>query len=72
MTDFPATPEAAGAEPFGCPRCGEPATGERFYGPCGACRAELAATQGGESRDVTAGRFEPRMHVTPGAVALKE
>lgn len=60
------------AEAFACPRCGEQATGERFYGPCSDCRTELAATQGGETREVTAGRFEPRMHVTPGAVALKE
>jgi hypothetical protein len=72
MTDLPATPEATGAEPFACPRCGEPAAGEAFYGPCRACRAELVATQGGEAKSVTAQRFEPRMHVTPGAVALKE
>ena len=68
----PNPPAAADPEAFPCPRCGESAAGERFYGPCGGCRAELAATLGGETREVIAGRFEPRMHVTPGAVALKE
>ncbi|MST33308.1 hypothetical protein GHK86_11335 [Acidimicrobiaceae bacterium USS-CC1] len=58
-------------EPFSCPRCGETAE-ERFYGPCTACRAALGASQGGEGRQVEAERFEPRMHVTPNAVATKE
>ncbi len=70
MTDLPTPPGTA--ETFTCPRCARSAVAERFYGPCGACRAELVATQRGEAKDVTAGRFEPRMHVTPGAVALKE
>lgn len=56
---------------FTCPRCGVQAC-ERFYGPCSACRTELRATLGGEARDVTAERFEPALHVTPNAVALKE
>ncbi len=54
-----------------CPRCGLEAD-ERFYGPCTACRQELRATLGGEQRPIEGGRFEPRSHVTPNAVATKE
>lgn len=55
-----------------CPRCGAGAR-VRFYGPCEACRAELRATVAGEARDAgEAAAFEPRMHVTPNAVALKD
>ena len=57
--------------PWPCPRCAQPVEA-RFYGPCPACREELLATQGGELRDVEAPRFEPRVHVTPNAVATKE
>jgi hypothetical protein len=56
---------------FDCPRCGADVT-ERFYGPCGTCRSDLVASQGGVGRNVAAERFEPRMHVTPNAVATKE
>lgn len=61
--------EAAGG--FDCPRCHEPADG-RFYGPCTSCRDELRRTLGGVARDVARGSFEPSMHVTPNAVALKD
>ncbi|WP_208028642.1 hypothetical protein [Rhabdothermincola sediminis] len=54
-----------------CPRCGTTAA-ERFYGPCGGCREQLRATVGGERRDVEAAAYEPKMHVTPNAVALKD
>lgn len=64
----PATGLAGG---FDCPRCHEPAD-ERFYGPCTSCRDELRATLGGVARDVERGAFEPSMHVTPNAVALKD
>jgi hypothetical protein len=57
--------------PFDCPRCGAGVT-ERFYGPCGSCRDDLVRNQGGAARDVEAARFEPRMHVTPNAVATKD
>lgn len=30
-------------EPFTCPRCGQPADGQPFYGPCGKCQGELGA-----------------------------
>lgn len=54
-----------------CPRCGA-ATTARFYGPCEDCRAALRATLGGDPRAVEAPAYEPKMHVTPNAVALKE
>jgi hypothetical protein len=56
---------------FTCPRCGDPAH-EPFYGPCGSCRDALRATLGGEARDVEAVAYEPKMNVTPNAVALKD
>ena len=56
---------------FACPRCAREVD-ERFYGPCASCRTELGATQGGERRDIDAGRFEPSMNVTPNQVATKE
>jgi Zn finger protein HypA/HybF involved in hydrogenase expression len=56
---------------FSCPRCQQPVD-ERFYGPCPTCRAELHATLGGEARQVERVAFEPAMHVTPNAVALKD
>jgi len=54
-----------------CPRCAE-AVRARFYGPCERCRVELRATLGGEGRLVEAEAYEPKMNVTPNAVALKE
>ena len=54
-----------------CPRCGSSAE-VRYYGPCDACRDLLRATLGTEAKDVEAVAFEPAMHVTPNAVALKD
>jgi hypothetical protein len=54
-----------------CPRCGA-AADVRFYGPCDTCRDVLRATLGGEAKEVAAAAFEPAMHVTPNAVALKD
>lgn len=54
-----------------CPRC-EAVVVERFYGPCDNCRAELRATQQKEQSDLAETEFEPKMNVTPNAVALKE
>lgn len=61
------------AEPltFNCPRCGSTATG-RFYGPCETCRGELRATYAGEQRQIDVAEYEPKMNVTPNAVALKD
>ncbi|CAB4604553.1 unannotated protein [freshwater metagenome] len=54
-----------------CPRCGS-AVLARFYGPCDDCRTELRATQGVEARVVAATDYEPKMNVTPNAVATKD
>ena len=45
---------------------------EEFYGPCADCRAELRATLGGDAREVAGIEYEPKMNVTPNAVALKD
>ena len=55
---------------FTCPRC-QQTVAARFYGPCDTCRATLRATLGGEAREVTVAEYEPKMNVTPNAVALK-
>ena len=56
---------------FTCPRC-QSAVADRYYGPCPACRTALRASLRGEARAVESTAFEPTMHVTPNAVALKE
>lgn len=56
---------------FDCPRCGV-AAHEMFYGPCTTCRNELRLALGGEAREVEAAAYEPKMNVTPNAVALKD
>lgn len=54
-----------------CPRC-QAAVSVRYYGPCEGCRSTLRAAMAGVARDVEAAAFEPAMHVTPNAVALKD
>lgn len=54
-----------------CPRC-EQSVIERFYGPCESCRAEMRASQGTDQSTVEAAEYEPKMNVTPNAVASKE
>jgi hypothetical protein len=56
---------------FSCPRCAT-ATSAAFYGPCGSCRDDLRATLGGEAREVVTEAYEPKMNVTPNAVATKD
>jgi hypothetical protein len=58
-------------DPFNCPRCQASVTAE-FYGPCASCRAELRAKFQGEQVDVEVAEYEPKMNVTPNAVALKD
>ncbi|HEY8547307.1 MAG TPA: hypothetical protein VIL36_19735 [Acidimicrobiales bacterium] len=57
--------------PMTCPRCGHEVS-ERFYGPCSVCRTALRAAHSGEARDVEVAAYEPKMNVTPNAVALKD
>jgi hypothetical protein len=61
------------AEPlsFTCPRCSSVVTA-RLYGPCGSCRDELRAKYVIEGRVIELADYEPKMNVTPNAVALKD
>lgn len=54
-----------------CPRCNA-TVDERFYGPCSACRDQLRAKYLGTARLVIVPEYEPKMNVTPNAVALKD
>ena len=54
-----------------CPRCGAEAH-MRFYGPCDECRVALRAVYADLARDVEVDDYEPKMNVTPNAVASKE
>ena len=54
-----------------CMRCGRVAP-MRFAGCCDNCRGELRARFAPVVRDVAAPEYEPRMNVTPNAVALKD
>jgi len=56
---------------FVCPRCANPSTG-RFYGPCSDCREALRAAFTPLARDVAMAGYEPKMNVTPNAVASKD
>ena len=57
---------------FDCPRCGSP-TDQELYGPCERCLGELRARFAGEPRgEVVADAYEPKVNVTPNAVALKD
>jgi hypothetical protein len=56
---------------FTCPRCQSPASA-RYYGPCETCRSDLVAKIGGAARDVELEAYEPKMNVTPNAVATKD
>lgn len=70
----PQVPQSAPSSPIPstCPRCGSPLGDAEFYGVCATCASELRATYSGEARDVQATEYEPKMNVTPNAVALKE
>lgn len=57
--------------PLSCPRCGTNVN-ERFYGPCTSCRTELRVKYLTEGRVVVLAEYEPKMNVTPNAVALKD
>ncbi len=54
-----------------CPRCQSEVT-ERFYGPCSTCRAELRSSQGNAQIERASVEYEPKLNVTPNAVALKD
>lgn len=54
-----------------CPRCRQ-VVSQRFYGPCESCRSDLRAKYVTEGRVVEVAEYEPKMNVTPNAVALKD
>ena len=54
-----------------CPRCAS-AVRQRYYGPCSDCRTELAARFAGRARTVAVADYEPKMNVTPNAVAMRD
>jgi hypothetical protein len=57
---------------FDCPRCGA-SVEQELYGPCDGCRTELRAAFAGDARDdVVVDAYEPKMNVTPNAVATKD
>ena len=59
------------ATAYDCPRCGTTVEAD-LYGPCRSCRTELRAHFAGDARDVTTADYEPKMNVTPNAVATKD
>lgn len=69
-----AEPEAGdsdGGTSYECPRCGAQVVSP-FYGPCETCRGVLRATITTEAEDVGVADYEPKMNVTPNAVATKD
>jgi len=54
-----------------CPRCNTTVE-SRFYGPCDECRSQLREAFRREGRVVDLAEYEPKMNVTPNAVALKD
>ncbi|TVR27336.1 MAG: hypothetical protein EA389_03465 [Ilumatobacter sp.] len=56
---------------FICPRCASAVESE-FYGPCPACRDQLRASLARVAKVVDVAEYEPKMNVTPNAVALKD
>ena len=64
------TVQSGGVE-FSCPRCGA-SVDARFYGPCDGCRTQLREAFRAEGRVVEVAEYEPKMNVTPNAVALKD
>jgi hypothetical protein len=71
MTGAPNPVRDDGRMAITCPRCGS-SVEVRWYGPCEDCRAVLRSTLRNEARAVEREAFEPAMHVTPNAVALKD
>ncbi len=55
-----------------CPRCGGSFDGQEFYGVCATCATALRERFAGGPRTVETTEYEPKMNVTPNAVASKE
>jgi len=60
-------------QPTTCPRCHGDLGAAQFYGICDSCATNLRAVYNGQARsDVEAAEYEPKMNVTPNAIASKE
>lgn len=67
-----ADPSAADGTPDQeCLRCAKTAP-MRFRGLCRECRAELVERFRRDAREIEVAEYEPKMNVTPNAVALKD
>ncbi len=66
------TAAAAAVLSFACPAVPAPDATSRSTARAPSCRAALRRTLGNEARVVERHAFEPAMHVTPNAVALKD
>jgi hypothetical protein len=69
--DGPGTVRSMDQLSFPCPRC-HSGVHERLYGPCSSCRDQLRSKYVIEGRVVELADYEPKMNVTPNAVALKD
>lgn len=56
---------------YTCPRCQKTMSADS-YAPCQDCIAELKASQQSEASGDGPAAYEPKMNVTPNAVALKD
>ena len=56
---------------FECPRCRRDVA-MAYYGPCETCLGELRVRYQAERSEVARVDYEPKMNVTPNAVALKD
>ena len=54
-----------------CPRCGNNVE-VRFYGPCDECRTTLRNQDQSAGRIIELAEYEPKMNVTPNAIATKD
>ena len=54
-----------------CPRCANEVE-VRFYGPCDACRTSLRDQYRSAGREIQLAEYEPKMNVTPNAIATKD
>lgn len=60
-------------QPTTCPRCHGDLGDAEYYGVCGSCSTNLRSVYNGQPRsDVEASEYEPKMNVTPNAIASKE
>jgi hypothetical protein len=72
VTDTETAAPEVPTRPLPCPRCGGETAGQEYYGPCASCHDALRAAYAGEAREVEVTAYEPKMNVTPNAVALKD